>query len=96
MSGDAEIPPTYYFSGITFNPSFYQSFSSEYLSLATAKSNFLTYPTAQRTETITTLISSSIDSVSTSNDLNLGLSQVGGVFTIANGARTGNKDECIS
>ena len=90
MSGDAEIPPTYYFSGITFNPSFYQSSSSDYLTLATAKSSFLTYPTAQGTETITTLISSSIDSVSTSNDLNLALSQIGGVFTLANGARTGN------
>ena len=71
MSGDAEIPPTYYFSGITFNPSFYQSSSSDYLTLATAKSNFLTYPTAQGTETITTLKSSSIDSVSPTNDLNL-------------------------
>jgi hypothetical protein len=90
MSGDAEIPPTYYFSGITFNPSFYQSSSSDYLTLATAKSSFLTYPTAQGTETITTLISSSIDSISTSNDLTLALSQIGGVCTIANGARTGN------
>jgi hypothetical protein len=58
MSGDIEIPPTYYFSGITFNPSFY---TSDYLTLATAKSSFLTYPTAQGTETISTLISSSID-----------------------------------
>jgi hypothetical protein len=90
MSGDAEIPPTYYYSGITFNPSFYQSSSSDYLTLATAKSSFLTYPTAQGTETITTLISSSIDSVSPSSDLNLSLSQIGGVFTLANGARTGN------
>ena len=23
MSGDSEAPPTYYFSGITFNPTFY-------------------------------------------------------------------------
>ena len=52
MSGDAEIPPTYYFSGITFNPSFYQSSSTDYLTLETAKSSFLTYPTAQGDETI--------------------------------------------
>ena len=90
MSGDAEIPPTYYFSGITFNPSFYQSSSSDYLTLATAKSSFLAYPTAQGIEAITTLKSSSIDSASTTNDLNLALSQKEGVFTIANGARTGN------
>ena len=61
MSGDSEIPPTYYFSGITFNPSFYQSSSSDYLTLATAKSSFLSYPTAQGSETIATLNSSSID-----------------------------------
>ena len=57
----SETPPTYYFSGIKFNPSFYQSTSGDYLTLATAKSNFLTYPTAQGAETISTLISSSID-----------------------------------
>jgi hypothetical protein len=61
MSGDSEAPPTYYFSGITFNPTFYTATSGNYLTLATAKSSFLTYPTAQGTETISTLISSSID-----------------------------------
>jgi hypothetical protein len=61
MSGDAEIPPTYYFSGITFNPSFYQSSSTDYLTLETAKSSFLTYPTAQGSETISTFNSSSIN-----------------------------------
>ena len=86
----AEIPPTEYFSGITFNKDFYQSTSSDYLTASTGKNYFLSYPTAQGTETITTLISSSIDSVSTRNDLNLALSQIGGVFTLANGARTGN------
>ena len=41
MSGTAEIPPTYYFSGIKFNPSFYTSSSSDYLTKQTAKSYFL-------------------------------------------------------
>ena len=40
MSGDSEAPPTYYFSGITFNPSFYQSTSGDYLTLATEKAIF--------------------------------------------------------
>ena len=43
MSGDSEAPPTYYYSGITFNPSFYQS-ASDYLTKTTAKNYFLTYP----------------------------------------------------
>ena len=62
MSGDAEIPPTYYFSGISFNPSFYQSSSTDYLTLETAKSSFLTYPTAQGSETIATLNTGTISS----------------------------------
>ena len=38
MSGDSEAPPTYYFDGITFNPSFYTSTTtSNYLTLETAK-----------------------------------------------------------
>ena len=40
MSGDIELPPTYYFSGITFNPYFYQTSSSDYLTLETAKIAF--------------------------------------------------------
>ena len=60
MSGDSEAPPTYYFSGITFNPDFYQSTSSDYLTQTTAKKYFLTYPTAQGTETITTLNTSTL------------------------------------
>ena len=51
MSGNTETPPTYYFSGIKFNPSFYTSSSSDYLTKQTAKSYFLSYPTAQGTET---------------------------------------------
>jgi len=55
MSGDSEAPPTYYFSGISFNPDFYQTSSSDYLTKTTAKKYFLTYPTAQGAETIASL-----------------------------------------
>jgi hypothetical protein len=55
-------PPTYYFRGITFNPSFYQETISNYLTLDTAKNIFLTYPSAQGIETITTLNTSTISS----------------------------------
>ena len=58
----SEIPPTDYFSGITFNPDFYQSSSEDYLTASTGQNYFLTYPTAQGSETITTLKTSSIES----------------------------------
>lgn len=58
MSGDTEAPPTYYFSGITFNPSFYQT------------SDYLVFPIAQGTETISTLKTSTI--YTASNTLNIG------------------------
>ena len=48
----SEIPPTDYFNGITFNPDFYQSSSSDYITASTGKSYFLSYPIAQGTETI--------------------------------------------
>ena len=57
----AELPPTDYFTGISFNPDFYQSTSSDYLTASTVKSYFLSYPTAQGTETISTLETSSIE-----------------------------------
>ena len=62
----SELPPTYYFTNITFNPSFYSS-GSDNLTNEEAKKNYLTYPTAQGTETISTLNSSTI----TSNSYNL-------------------------
>ena len=62
----SELPPTYYFTDITFNPSFYSS-GSENITNEAAKKNYLTYPTAQGTETISTLNSSTI----TSNSYNL-------------------------
>ena len=62
----SELPPTDYFTYITFNPSFYSS-GSDNLTNEEAKKNYLTYPTAQGTETISTLNSSTI----TSNSYNL-------------------------
>ena len=67
-SGDSELPPTYYFSGITFNPSFY---TSDYITNATGKKYFLSYPIAQGTETISTLIASTINSSASNDTVNL-------------------------
>ena len=99
----SEIPPTYYFSGITYNPDFYQTSSSSYLN----------YPIAQGTETIKSLRSAAIDSTSASTNMtlgsnltsgtltiggsslhtgtiSLGAAQTTGALNIGNGARTGN------
>jgi hypothetical protein len=62
----SELPPTYYFTDISFNPSFYSS-GSDNITNDEAKKNYLSYPTAQGTETISTLNSSTI----TSNSYNL-------------------------
>ena len=67
-SGDSETPPTYYFSGITFNPSFY---TSDYITKETGKKYFLSYPIAQGTETISTLIASTIKSSASNDTVNL-------------------------
>ena len=86
MSGDAEIPPTYYFSGITFNPTFYQSSSTDYLTLATAKSNFLTYPTAQGDETIAQIYSQNISPITSTDAFNFLSSQTSGQINIGTNA----------
>ena len=36
-----ESPPTYYFSGITFNPDFYTGTTGTYLTTTTGKKHFL-------------------------------------------------------
>ena len=46
-----ELPPTDYFSGITFNRDFYQSNSTEYLTATDGKKLFLSYPLSQGSET---------------------------------------------
>ena len=61
----SELPPTEYFSGIDFNPSFYQSSSSDSLTATTGKKLFLSYPVAQGSETFPsniTLLSTLTDS----------------------------------
>jgi len=74
-SGDSELPPTYYFSGITFNPSFY---TSDYITNATGKKYFLSYPIAQGTETISTLKTSTIDTA-TAGTMTIGASITNGI-----------------
>jgi hypothetical protein len=82
MSGSAETPPTYYFSGIKFNPSFYTSSSSDYLTKQTAKSYFLSYPTAQGTETISTLNCAVLNTPSSTSNLDLGTNIINGTISM--------------
>ena len=60
----AEIPPTDYFNGISFNKSFYQSSTDEYLTASTGKKLFLSYPISQGSE----IISSNLTLQSTLTD----------------------------
>ena len=81
----SEAPPTYYFDGITFNPTFYSSSSSDYLTKSTGKSYFLSYPTAQGTQTISTLNSSTINSLSSTGIISIGgIQENGGSVVIGN------------
>jgi hypothetical protein len=80
-SGDSETPPTYYFSGITFNPSFY---TSDYITKATGKKYFLSYPIAQGTETISTLIASTIKSGASNDTVNLFNNITTGILYLGN------------
>ena len=82
MSGSAETPPTYYFSGIKFNPSFYTSSSSDYLTKQTAKSYFLSYPTAQGAETISTLNCAVLNTPSSTSNLDLGTNIINGTISM--------------
>jgi hypothetical protein len=80
MSGDT--PPTYYFSGITFNPSFFTTSSSDYLTKQTAKSYFLSYPTAQGTETISTLNCAVLNTPSQTSNLDIGVNIINGTISM--------------
>jgi len=82
MSGNAETPPTYYFSGITFNPSFFTTSSSDYLTKQTAKSYFLSYPKAQGTETISTLNCAVLNTPSQTSNLDLGVNIINGTISM--------------
>ena len=77
-----ETPPTYYFSGINFNQSFYTSSSSEYLTKQTAKSYFLSYPTAQGAETISTLNCAVLNTPSSTSNLDLGTNIINGTISM--------------
>ena len=77
-----ETPPTYYFSGIKFNPSFYTSSSSDYLTKQTAKSYFLSYPTAQGTETISTLNCAVLNTPSETSNLDIGTNIINGTISM--------------
>jgi hypothetical protein len=73
-SGDSEPAPSYYFSGIIFNPDFYVS-ASTYLTQATAKQYFLSYPISQGSEiftkniTLQSTLTDSLSSVGTSTQI---------------------------
>lgn len=86
-----ELPPTYYFSGITFNPSFYPSSSTgDYLTETTAKKLFLTYPIAQGPETISTLNCSVINSSSETSNLDLGSNITSATISIGDAQTSGS------
>ena len=67
-------PPSPYFNGIVYNPSFF----------TTTTSTYLNYPIAQGTETIKTLKTSSIDSATPTTDMTLFSSQTANL-TMATG-----------
>ena len=71
----AEIPPTDYFNGISFNKSFYQSSTDDYLTASTGKKLFLSYPISQGSEifssniTLQSTLTDSSSSVGTAGQL---------------------------
>ena len=71
----SETPPTDYFTGISFNPDFYQSSSEEYLTASTGRNYFLTYPISQGSEiftkniTLQSTLTDSLSSVGTSTQI---------------------------
>jgi predicted acyltransferase (DUF342 family) len=81
-SGDIQSPPTYYFSGITFNPSFYATSTGDYLTSSTARKYFLSYPIAQGTETISTLNCAILNAPSSTSNLDLGINIINGTISM--------------
>ena len=88
MSADSEAPPTYYFSGITYNPDFYTTTSSTYLTKTTGKKYFLSYPTAQGEETIDRLYSSQISTPTPADTFNFLDSLTGNLYIGENASGT--------
>ena len=75
-------PPSPYFNGIVYNPSFFTTTTSSYLS----------YPLAQGTETFSSgILSNSIKTIATSDTLDIATTQLSGALNIASlPSRTGN------
>jgi hypothetical protein len=93
----SEIPPTYYFDNISFNPDFYQSSSDDYLTATTGKKIFLSYPYAQGTESISKIFSSNIDSLTPTSTFSFLDTQTASVVgTIKIGQNTGTSVHCGS
>jgi hypothetical protein len=88
MSGDSEAAPTYYFSGITFNPDFYTTTSSTYLTKTTGKKYFLSYPTAQGEETISRVYTSQVSTPTPTDTFNLLDSLTGNLYIGENATGT--------
>ena len=88
MSGDSETAPTYYFSGITFNPDFYTTSSSTYLTKTTGKKYFLSYPTAQGEETISRLYTSQVSTSTPTETFNFLDSLTGNLYIGENATGT--------
>ena len=82
-SGDSETPPTYYFSGMTFNPDFYTTSTSTYITKVTGKKYFLSYPTAQGDETINSIYAENISPITSTENIYIGSSQTLGTMEIA-------------
>ena len=79
-SGDSETPPTYYFSGMTFNPDFYTTSTSTYITKVTGKKYFLSYPTAQGDETIDRIYTQNISSITPTENFNFLDSQTANIY----------------
>ena len=79
-SGDSEAPPTYYFSGIKFNPDFYTSSSSTYITKITGKKYFLSYPKAQGDETIDQLYAQNISAITPTETFNFLDTQTANIY----------------
>ena len=91
MSGIIESPPTYYFSGITFNPNFYTtSASGDYITKSTGRKYFLSYPIAQGTQTVSTLNCSVVNSLSDTSNLGLGSNITSATISIGDAQTSGS------
>jgi len=87
-SGDSEAPPTYYFDGMTFNPDFYTSSSSTYITKITGKKYFLSYPKAQGDETINQIYAQNISAITPTEAFNFLDTQTANIYIGENATGT--------